>query len=41
LFLKGRALCIQTEYKLAIEVFSDLVEFDPDNAEGKAELAKT
>lgn len=41
LFLKGRALVQMTEYTQAIETFKDLLEFDPDNEEGKKELIKT
>jgi tetratricopeptide (TPR) repeat protein len=41
LFLKGRALCMQTEFTKAIEVFEDLVLHHPDNEEGKKELART
>jgi len=31
LFLKGRALLEMTEYTKAIEVFKDILEFEPEN----------
>lgn len=40
LFLKGRALSEQTEYAKAIEVLTDMVEFNPDNEDGKKELGR-
>jgi len=40
LFLKGRALVEMTEYKQAIEIFKDLLEFEPTNEEAQKELAR-
>lgn len=41
LFLKGRALQEMTEYTKALEVFQDLLEFEPENEEAKKELTRT
>ena len=40
LYLKGKALMEMTEYVKALEALRDLVEFDPNNEEGKRELQR-